>query len=261
MINLLQKARGLMGLALTHAEFRDCVADAIRRRHPAASVARVGGDEIRVVWPSGEDSVLHLSRAYEVHRAAPRNLPVLLDELLSMLGPVEIAAADELVVLARPFTLGADQPDPGQLRRQLVGDLAVVVALDKPESYVYPPAEELRDGLNLDDDALWERALRNTRERLGVEPVPLVPEQVLLIQTDDGLASGLLALDAFWDSPELTAFGPLAVAAPYQSEVHIAPLSDAQAVERLRKVLAEAAGPFFLSDALLVRHGGGWKAA
>jgi len=261
MINLFQKARGMMGLALTPAEFRDCVAEAFRRRHPAASVARVGGDEIRVELPCGEESVLHLSRAYEIHRAAPRDLSVLIDDLLSMLSPIEIASADELVVLAGSFSFGADEPDLGPLRRPLVGGLAAVVALDKPESYVYPPADELRAGLSLDDGELWERALRNTRERLGVEPVPLIPEQILLIQTDDGLASGLLALDDFWDSPELTASGPLAVAAPYQTEVHIAPQGDGQSVERLRKALTEAGGPFFLTDVLLVRDDGRWRPA
>lgn len=255
---LIRGIRRLLGQALTPAEFQDSVVEAIRRRHAAAVVVRLGVDELNVDLPDREGGVIYLERAYALHRAAPRNLPLLLDEVISMLDPIEIASADELVVLVRPFKFEAE-PQADLLRRPLASVLGAHVALDKPERYVFAPASELRESLKLDDEALWDRALRNTRDKLGVDPAPLIPEQIMLIQTDDGLAASLLALDDFWDSKKLTAMGPLAVAAPSHMEVHIAPLSDAASVRRLREVLAEADGPFFLTNDLLVRRDGRWE--
>jgi hypothetical protein len=255
---LIRGMRRLLGHALTPAEFQDCVIEEIRRRHPTAVVVRMGVDELSVDLPDGEGGVIHLERAYALHCAAPRNLSLLLGEVVSMLDPIEIAAADELVVLVRPFEFEAEAD---MLRRPIVGVLGAHVALDKPERYVFAPASELHENLKLDDEALWDRALRNTRDKLGVDPPPLIPEQILMMQTDDGLAASLLAFDDFWDSEELTAAGPLAVAAPLHTEVHAAPLSDAKSVARLRQVLAEADGPFFLTSDLFVRRDGRWEVA
>lgn len=256
---LLKGMRRLLGLSLAPAEFQDAVAAEVLRRYPSATIERAGVDEIRVDIPGRRESALYLERAFAIHRKAPRNLAMLVDEVVSMLDPIDVSSADELVILVRPLNFRDEEPEIDRLRRPLAGDLAAHLAIDKPERYVFPPASELREGLKLDDEALWAQAYRNTREKLGVDPVPLVAEQILLIETDDGLATSLLALDEFWNSEDLTAGGPLAVAAPYQTEVHIAPLSDAKAVERLRKMLAEAAGPFFLTSDLFIRRDGRWE--
>lgn len=257
---LMRGMRRLLGQALTPAEFQDCVVEEIKRRHPSAIVVRMDVDELRVILPDQEDGFIHLERAHALHRTAPRNLSLLLNEVVSMLDPIEIASADELVVLVRPFEFEAE-PRADMLRRPLAGVLGAHVALDKPERYVFAPASELRESLKLEDEALWERALRNTCDKLGVDPAPLIPEQIMLIQTDDGLAASLLALDDLWDSEKLTAMGPLAVAAPSHMEVHIAPLSDPASVKRLREVLAEADGPFFLTSDLFVRRDRRWEVA
>src|ERR1700741_1148782 len=163
---------------LTLAQFQDRVVAEIERRHPSAVVKRVGETELRVQPPGQEETVLYLERAYAIYHAAPGELATIIPQMISKLQPVEITADDQLVVLVRPATFSGDGSRAASgdtpFARPLAGGLVALVAIDRPDNYVFPPSSELRDGFKLDDKAIWHRALQNKLGHLhvGGEPVP-----------------------------------------------------------------------------------------
>jgi hypothetical protein len=142
--------------------------------------------------------------------------------------------------------------------RPIAGGLLAIVAVDGPDSYEFLRVSVLRARLKLDDAAIWSRALANTRAAIPFRPQKLVASQPARLE-HDGISSSLLADDAFWNSPVMTAQGPIVVAAPGRDEIFLMLASDQRLVAAVRQELAKVADdPDTLFSKLLVRRNGRW---
>jgi hypothetical protein len=241
-------------------EFRDRVAAEVRRQQPQASVVLLGQTGLRVVIPGDEPKDQSMERAYSLYRDDPGRL----SELVASYGRSFIPAPitpQSLRVLVRTDRAN---PPPGPagdrgLVRPIAGGLLAIVAVDGPDNYEFLRASILRSRLKLDDAAIWNRALANTRAAIPFKPQKLVPGQPARL-AHDGLSSSLLADDAFWNAPAMTAQGPIVVAAPGRDEIFLMLASDQRMVAAVRQELARVADdPDTLFPRLLVRRNGRWE--
>jgi hypothetical protein len=140
-------------------------------------------------------------------------------------------------VLVRPTTFSPDPDDAARpkLSRPLGAGLMAVVAIDAPANYIYAPAEDLRADMKAEDAAIWAKALENTRRHLTKRPRPPAMGRPVTFTTGEGMASSLLFEDAFWDSPEMTAAGPLVVSPMGKDFLMLALQSDAGRWRRCEK--------------------------
>lgn len=249
--------------ALDMAGFRDRVAAEIRRQQPQAKVVLDGRAGLSVTPPGEEPKIQSLERAYSLYREDPKRL----EELVGTFSRSFISqpiTPQSLRVLVRSER---SNPPPGPggptdrgLVRPIAGGLIAIVAVDGPDSYEFLRGSVLRQRMKLDDAAIWARALGNTRSLLGFTPRPLTPGQPARLESGKGLSSSLLADDAFWSAPALTAQGPVVVAAPGRDEIYILLLKDAALIAQVRQSLKDVAGdPDTLFAGLLVRRGGRWE--
>lgn len=263
--------RGLLALALgflapgaswgaaklTMTDFRSRVAAEIHRQYPQAKIEAAGEGQLEIELPDHGGGSLRLDRAYALYQGNPRELDNLVRVLVASLAPAPPLTAEALVVLARPTALSRAEASP--LFRPLAGDLSLFVAVDRPDSYAIVSADELRAALKLGDAAIWTRAIANTVAKLP-RNLRLTAGQPTEISTENGLASSLLAIDAFWDSPELSRSGAVVVTPLARDVILVAPLSDTASVERLRALMKEVQGdPNGLSNDLFVRRNGRWE--
>jgi hypothetical protein len=262
---------GFLGLGrkapqLSLAEFRERIAGEIERRYPDVRVDRIGDDELEIAVSDGaEPRFLNLARNYAAYCEGRRNLAWFIEHHASgVMRDGFDASPEALLVLVRPHEFnpqprGEDESDRG-LIRPLVGFLIVIVAVDAPESYTYAHASDLRRKLRMSDAEIWQRALANTRSQIGYEAAPLEVGQIGEIVTGIGLASSLLAEDEVWDSPEMTAFGPLLVSPIERDRLLFAPINDDVAMDSLRSWHArcQPTSDWLMND-LLVRRDGRWE--
>lgn len=259
---------GLAGQAAAQAmlsgpQFRERIVAQVKREQPQARVELVGDLDVRVTVPGEEPMIQSFARPYGIYRNEPERLGEIVRTMGASFQPVAVTPA-ALLVLVRS---SASNPPPGPggpadrgLVRPIAGDLVALVAVDAPDAYKFLRASILRGKLKLDDAAIWARALANTRAAIAIEPRTVRAGQPVEVSTGKGLASSLLADDAFWAAKTVAASGPVVVAAVGRDELYLSPLSDGRAVAALRQGLADVANdPDTLSPRLLVRRNGRWE--
>lgn len=242
--------------------FRDRVAAEIRRQQPDAVIVLLGRVGLRVGIPPEEPKDQSLERAYALYRQEPARL----DELVGIYSRSFLPAPVTPQALRVLVRAEAANPEPGPggpadrgLVRPIAGGLIAIVAVDGPDAYEFLRASVLRRRLKLDDAAIWARAQANTRAAIPFKPQTLVPGQPARL-AQDGLSSSLIADDAFWNAPAMTAQGPLVVAAPGRDEIFILLASDRRMVEAVRGELAKIADDAdTLFGKLLIRRNGRWE--
>lgn len=243
--------------------FRDAVAAEIRRQQPGARIVLAGRVGLEVTAP-GEDEprIQSLERAHALYLQDPSRLNELVGIFSRSFLPAPITPQSLRVLVRRE---GANPPAGPQgtadrgLVRPIAGGLIAIVAVDGPDAYEFLRASVLRRRLGLEDAAIWTRALANTRALIAFKPRTLTPGQLARLESQ-GLSSSLLADDAFWDAPAMTAQGPLVVAAPGRDEIFILLLRDTALVAQVRQALADVANDAdTLFAGLLVRRNGRWE--
>lgn len=244
---------------LTLEEFREQVIGEVLRRKPELEVERVDHAEIHV----GDGGTSHVARAHQYYREHPRKLDLVVRQLADLVVyEAEPAKAEDLIVLVRPdsFRTGEDGAmDRGPVRPIAAG-LVGIVAVDAPSSYRFAVNGELSQELDMDDAAIWDRAMANLRDRLkGASPPRQKPGHVTGVTTDIGLASSLLLLDEYWAHPDIVSLGELVVAPLERDELVIAPLNDPLMVKALRNIVSQRDNSQFLCDRLLLRRNGAWE--
>lgn len=234
-------------------ELRDLVVAEIARRRPDVTMALVGEAEIEVEG-YGTPTV---ARGYACYREHPGELDIVIRQLADLaLYEPEPAKPEELIVLVRPDSFN---PRVEGLLRPLPGGLIAIVALDRPEQYVFSTGAELRKDLDMSSPAIWARAMDNLGRRLSMEPPAYREGHVMGLKTDIGLASSLLVLDDYWEQEVFTSRGDWVVAPLERDELVLAPLTDTMAVRALRNVVARRESSAFLCDTLLLRRNGAWE--
>ncbi len=244
--------------------FRDAYVAEARKEHPTVAVKIVADDVVELTAGPGKTATAYLDNAYAYYRQDPGQLDAILKRYVGNVFPIGSAptfTADQLRVLVRPASyLSVSAPDKPLLYRPLAGDLIVLVAVDEPTRYMYPPADQLRTTLKLDDDSIWSRALRNTDRKLPGVPPDAGKAAVAAFTTGEGLASSMLAEPKLWDAPELQTGGPPVVAPVDKDLVYMVRLGDPGRVAALRKAAAQSTSdPEGLTDQLFVRRNGAWE--
>jgi hypothetical protein len=250
------------GAKLSLEQFRDRYVEDVARRHPGVQVRAVGDDEVEITRKGKEGYTTYLGRAYDAYRESPEDLEAILTALDASAGQADAPAAlENLLVLVRPETF---DPGPNASRKLLLSKplgagLMAVVAVDSPNSYVYAPSEKLRADLKLDDAAIWSKALANTRVQLTETPKAPAMGRPVTFTTGTGLAASILMDDAFWDSPAMTAAGPLVVSPMGKDFLMLALQADAKGVAWMRKAISSPdPDPEKLAYILMVRKDGRW---
>jgi hypothetical protein len=244
---------------LSVTQFRERVAAEIKRQHPDADIELVSPVVIGVTLPGQHQAEAFVGDAYGIYRMHPDRLDELVRDSAGLIGNgPERASAKSLVVLVQPAEVTQGFGREERLVRPIAGDLVAVVVYDTPAKWVYAPAAELRSQLGMDDETIWRTATANTRVRAGITPQPLRPNEPVDVITGVEVASSLIADDEFWQMPELTAQGPVVVAALQQDEIYIVPLTAKGIVDKLRQVM-KADDPRPFSRTLLLRRNGRWE--
>jgi hypothetical protein len=252
-----------LGLArkpsLTLEEFRERVISEILRRKPDAKIERVGATDINIA--DGGDGTV--ARAYQYCREHPRELELVTGQLADLiLSEPEPAKPEDLIVLVRPESFRTGEHGQGDCgpARPLAAGLVAIVAVDTPSNYRFSPNGELGEELGMNEEAIWDRALANLRERLGVTPPKPEPGYLMGLKSDIGLASSLLVVDEYWSHPHLADLGDLVVAPVERDELVVVPLNEPLMVKALRNLVARRDSSQFLCDRLLLRRNGAWEA-
>jgi hypothetical protein len=243
--------------------FREQVIEVLLLEHPTTMIDRPNRDEIEVRWPWRADDPLTFSvdQAYAWYLKEARTLIPAIERvaryiLISSVEPTAEALA--IVVQGLGYHPQADAAHPA-LTRPIADPLLAVVTIDNKYGYQFLSASRLREALALEDTALWDRAMRNTLERLEIEDVPLRDGQPTELHRADGLAASLLVVDAFWDPPRQSE--ALAVAPVAPNKIIVAPARDTRSLKRLRRAMRD--DPLDVEwrrfKGLLVRRAGGWE--
>lgn len=255
---------------LSKQAFADRFLAALKAAAPQLKVTAKSVEEYEVAQPGGETGVLNLANVYQDYTDDPE----LLDELIGRMVRVVIAAsstdqdfeASRVLILLRPeaYVEGdpkfRDQPDRRQVFRPFAGDLFAVIGADMGESIFYPNREDLRKKFPGSEDALWKRALENTRKILAGRIKLQDDGEGIVSIFAPGLASGVLLDDSFWERPEFKGKGDL-VALVTKDEVLVVHEGNAAGLKLLRDYIADeqAADRYLLSAVLLVRRNGKWE--
>jgi hypothetical protein len=243
---------------LSMSQFRERVAERIRVDHPETQVIAIGESQLRVEIPGGQTMTSTLDRAYGIYQGNPQDLP---DILKGLSGTIRAhrkpATLASIVLLVRPQDYDARND---LLRRSLAGGMSAMVAQDEPDSFEFPSRGELRAELKLDDDAIWKRALQNTRARISIAPRHPDANRIEHINTGGYFASSLLADSDFWNAPAMLSEGPLVVFALARDDIYVVPLRSRALVDRLRAMTAQVRDDINgLTNDLIVWRNGRWE--
>lgn len=245
---------------LTLRQFQDRVVAEVTRQYPNAKVSRPDDHRVVVGIPGQIENTANLDRGFAFYQEAPGDLEGIVKDLVKSVGPHALPTAKDLVVLVRPEG-GGSRHDVGEpLSKPLAGGLRAYVGVDLDDSYAIAPAAELRSTMKMDDAGLWATAFANTRAHLNFAAQTPRDGGPGEISNGSGLSSSLLAFDRYWDSPALTAAGPVVVATVARDDLLIARLSDTKSVDALRKFMAQVRDdPNGLTNDLIVRKDGHWE--
>jgi hypothetical protein len=181
-------------------EFRDQVAVEISKRFPASEVDQFGDDGIWIVVRKDEPGFsLYVTRFHALYCQAPRDLERLIGQLARF--PERkpyVATEDSLRLMVRPDTyLTATAGQAHQICRHIAGPLWALVAVDEGDAIGFPSASDLQEDLQIDDAAIWNIALANTRQTLSPIELPAV-NSVQIFAAEAGYISSCLADDELW---------------------------------------------------------------
>jgi len=242
-------------------DFREHVAAAIARRHPSASIDQFGDDGLWVELGGEPAQTFSLARFHTLYCQQPRDL----DRLVNQLGSFparsrRVSTTDALRILVRPDTylLEGDAAEDRQISRHLSGRLWAIVAVEESDAIGFPPGSVLREDLRMDDHAIWDRALRNTRREFPAVRVPPVG-QLQFLAADNGFASSCLADEALWRRLDGEAEEGLLVLPLETKVVCVVGGRSPDVVPALRSAIAiSEASADHLSSVVLTREGGFW---
>lgn len=188
-------------LLLDLQDFRERVAAAIVKRWPTAGVDQYGDDGLWVTLGEEEAATtLNVARFHALYCQAPKDLEMLIAQLTDWPARKQKAATrNALQLLVRPDTYLTETraPEDRQICRHVAGRLWAVVAVDERDAIGFPSAAMLRADLEMEDTAIWDQALANTRRQLSPIDLPS-PKSVHLFVAEDGYASSYLADDDLW---------------------------------------------------------------
>jgi hypothetical protein len=244
--------------------FREQVIEVLLLEHPDAAVDRWDRDGIGVRW-TGASSEFHsfsVGPAYAWYLQQPHELIAAVQHvaaviLISSVRPSLEALA--IVVKGSRYNPKADPEDPA-LVRPLISELVAVAVIDNPYGYQNLTASRLRGELGLSDEALWERAMQNTLERLDIDCVPMERNGPTKLLRGDGLATSLLLIDEFWDPPRQD---QVLIAAPIApNKLVVAAERDTRSLKVLRQMMRSDPldAEWRQFRGLLVRREGRWDA-
>jgi|GEM_PF-3419566 len=243
--------------------FREQVTEMLLLEHPDAQIERRNRDEIEVRWAFDPAAPLTYSvaQAYAWYLRNPRELVPAIGRIGSYILISSIAPTPEaLTVIVQPAGYNPDAvADRPAITRPIVEGLLAVVVIDNAYGYQFLTGASLRDRLGMQEDALWERALNNTIDRLDLNDVPLDRVRGGELLRNDGLATSLLLFAPFWDAPGQKT--PLVVAPVAPNKILVAPEADRRAVAFLRETMKR--DPLDIHwrrfGGLLVRRNGAWE--
>lgn len=182
-------------------DFRERVVAAIVKKRPTAEVDQYGDDGLWVTLGKEEAATtLNVARFHTLYCQEPKDLERLIAQLADL--PARNpnpATRKALRLLVRPDTYLTETSaaEDRQICRHVAGRLWAIVAADERDAIGFPSAAMLRADLEMDDAAIWDQALANTRRQLSPIDLP-PPKSVQLFVTEDGYASSYLADDDLW---------------------------------------------------------------
>ncbi|THD62212.1 hypothetical protein [Phenylobacterium sp.] len=230
----------------------------VSRRDPSVKAETDG--EAALVRENGDWTTV--THPYHLYRQHPRALDSLVEQAANFFFDKPVSATPEgLVVVVRSTDSSAEdyQANDRGLARPILGNLIAIAVMDTPERSAFLRASVLRNQLGMDDAAIWARALGNLRTRVKMVPPILEPGRVATLATKVGLASSLLADDAFWNHSNLAGAGDLVVSPIELDKLIVAKVSEGELIQTLRRVAEGYRTANFLSDRLLLRRNGVWE--
>jgi len=244
--------------------YRDAYVAAVRKAHPDDTVTVKADNAVDVTNAKGDTTTSYLDHGYQLYQHDQDQLAEILAGEVATLDAAgdDTFTAEQLIVVVRPagFLPPGMKGRKAALHRDLADGLIVLVAADRPQSWAYPTGAKLRRALKLDNDAIWDRALANTRRELPAAPVQDKRRSIAALTTGKGVASSLLAEPDVWDTPAMQVGGAPVVAPVSKDMVLLVHADDTKGVAMLRQMAAKDAGdPDALTQQLYVRRNGAWE--
>jgi len=244
----------------------------VKARHPDYVIKIVSMDQVDVTPPGKSDTFAYMQNGYAEYVADPARLDDIiarrvrsLDDSIASEG--KALDRDNLVVLIRErrFLNAAMEANVGHMtaddytvQRAVTADIASVLAINTPDSFMYPPDRQIRKAFGAPSDILWRDALANTRRLCAPLAISALGDGVTLIECDNGLSASAILDPTVWSRPELAGRGDSVVALA-KFGVLAAHTGDPASIGALERRIADLkGGPSLLSDTLLVRTRTGW---
>lgn len=264
---------------ITRLQFRDLVVARLEAANPDFRVKVLSIDELEVTGVGEGEIQMYLGNAYRQYLSDPSALDEVIARFVGVAVSATAAQAEDaplaladLRLLIRPVgfldevrrmrarsgkpVLDTDLP----VRRPLAGDLVVLLGLDHPQSYSYPPRATVEEALPSAD--AWTRALANTDAAVGEIRTEALRDGVAMVTTDSGLAPSLLLLDDVWARAPLKGQGDPIVVVFSRTALLLGHEGDPASIEALVAILKTElafAGNDLVSDQLFIRRNGRWE--
>jgi hypothetical protein len=264
---------------ITRLQFRDRVVARLEAANPDFKVKVLSLDELEVTGVGEGEVRMYLGNAYRQYLSDPSSLDQVIMRFVGVAVSATAAEAEDaplapadLRLLIRPAgfldevgkmrarsgkpTLDTDLP----VSRPLAGDLVVLLGLDHPQSYSYPPRATVEEALPSAD--AWTRALTNTGAAVGKIRTEALRDGVSMVTTESGLGPSLLLLDNVWTQAPLKGQGDPIVVVFSRTALLLGHEGDPESIDALVAILkAERAfaGNDLVSDQLFIRRNGRWE--
>jgi hypothetical protein len=264
---------------LTRLKFRDLVVARLEAASPDFRVKIVSIDELEVTGAGEGEIQMYLGNVYRQYLSDPASLDEVIGRFVGLAVSAKAAEAEDaplaladLRLLIRPAGFLEEvrkmrarsgkpvQPGDLQVSRPLAGDLVVLLGLDHPQSYSYPPQATVEETIPSAD--AWTRALANTAAVVGRIRTETLRDGVSMITAESGLAPSLMLLDEVWARAPLKGQGDPIVVVFSRTALLLGHEGDPASIDALLGILkAEQAfaGNDLVSDQLFIRRNGRWQ--
>ena len=251
-------------------DFRAAYIAALNEASPGVQVEVVSSFTLAVTPQGGTASTVILDNVYSEYRRSPGARQDLIGRHVRLILTEPTAGQQvnqgDLVLLVRSqaYVSEAQQTAAATLiTRPFAGDMVLVLALNRPESFHMPPAADIRRAITTDERMLWRIAIANTRRLAGryeFTPVEGV-EGVLYLQPAESLGPSVLLDEALWGRPQIRALGPEVVVLLLRSGVVLTGAANAAGLEMMQRMSQATADELpLLSPQLFVRgRRGAWS--